>query len=1002
MTETTKCITFPQVRVGRYIKTGEIYNRRFFLLEILGRPTVVQAVIASIINYKEIEFEFGDYSVNKIARSKDDRLTINKQTTSDGLTVATITNQSIKDLFPLENGNPDKKFIEVLRTKSSVPVADEWAADLYQRLKSEKLIEDIASNCGSFGSLETTNRSRIDEIINDYISGIDCDDSLPEIEVPKTIGAFVENFSEPLSDMIYEKCKVIYDGNEADKIDYSLITNNGFIPYPQQADIANAVVKRFETENTVFLGAEMGCGKTLMSLMTLYGMYKKSGKGIRALLMVPPHLVEKWIREAKKALGDTVLSSAVVINTKADVDSIRNLIGIKPKGIEIFIVSREMAKLGYYWRPVKVKFIDKKTGKMIVKCPKCGSEQIINKGSKGKRSKSYCKNRLSRLHGVTIGDCVPEFITDKNQNEGLICGEPLWQAVESNGSERQIQRVPVMEYMKKYLPGGFFDLFILDEAHEEKGESARGVAAAQAACVSKKAMLLTGTLSGGKPSTLFYLLWRFNPNSVKDISVYGDIIGFARRYGVVETVRKSDNSTDNSMSRSKKQNVIVKEKPGISPELLTKFLPTTAFMKISDIAAGLPEYTEYVTQVDMKEIHRESYNQVATEMQESFQFAIRMGALGVLAKMLTVLSSYADNPTYEEVLNKEGKVIAVCKELDLVTSKEEKLVEIINENKALNRKVLVFCEYTDTRDIQKRLKEVLSSFDISATILPSSIKPVKREEWIRKNTADTDVLICNPRLVSTGLDLYQYPTIVFFQTPYSTYLLRQASRRSWRIGQTKSVEVHFLVNSQTVQEKAMLLIANKMTASQIFEGEIPEEDGLAAISDIEEKSFVRELAESLSKNENAGSLDKLWKQKMQASVKADDLLFTPQSVEEPAKKTATVTEKTETEIKSNRGFKEKFVFTKISAVNVYPDKAASFTLDGQMYLMKDGKVYKVSGKPDDTDKTYAGKYAWKLSKKTGNKFAECRINNGSVIYVGKKADTGEFVALKITKTQVAA
>ena len=1000
MIETIKCSTFPQVRVGRYIKSGEDYNRRFFLIELIGRPTVVQAVIATILNNKEVEFEFGGYEVNKISRLKEDRLTINKQTTSDGLTVATITNQSIKDLFPLTDGNPGKKFIEVLRTKSSIPVADEWAADIYENLSSRGIIENIASNCGEFGSLKNYDRGVIDETINEYILGIDCDNTLPEVEIPESIGKFVESFSKPLSDMIYEKCKVIYDGKPEDKIDYSLITNNGFIPYPQQADIANAVVKRFETENSVFLGAEMGCGKTLMSLMTLYGMYKKSGKGLRALLMVPPHLVEKWLREAKKALGETVLSSAVVINEKADVDAIRPLIGLKPKGIEIFIVSREMAKLGYYWRPVNVKFIDEKTGKMIVKCPKCGSEQVISKGAK-----SYCKNKLSRLHGITTdenGRVIAEHIADEKQGYDEVCGEPLWQAVESNGAERQIQRIPVMEYMKKYLPGGFFDLFILDEAHEEKGESARGVAAAQAACVSKKALLLTGTLSGGKPSTLFYLLWRFNAKSVKDISVYGDTIGFAKKYGVVETVRKSDNSTDNSMSRSKKQNVIVKEKPGISPELLTKFLPTTAFMKISDIAAGLPEYAEYVTQVDMKEEHKSTYDQVATEMQTAFEFAIRMGALGVLAKMLTVLSSYADNPVYETVSDKNGNVVAVCRELDLVTTKEEKLVEIINENKSRGRKTLVFCEYTDTRDIQKRLKEVLKSFDISATILPSKVKPVKREEWIRENTADAEVLICNPRLVSTGLDLYQYPTIVFFQTPYSTYLLRQASRRSWRIGQTEPVEVHFLVNSQTVQEKAMLLIANKMTASQIFEGEIPEEDGLAAISDIEEKSFIRELAESLSKNENTGSLDKLWKQKMQASVKADDLLFTPQAVQDEPVKTATITETAKSTVKSNRGFSEKFVFTKISSVNVYPDKAASFILDNQMYLMKDGKVYTVSGRPDDMSKSYAGKYAWKLSKKTGNKFAECRINNGNVIYVGKKADTGEFVALKITKTQVAA
>ena len=969
------CITFPQIKLGRYIKFKESYSKGFVLLEIIGRPTVVQAAFASLLNGRRLEFDFENWRESEIVKQKLDVIQSNRQTTANGLTVITIVNKAVmKDLFTITDGKPDKKFVEVLRRKVEIPIAEEWAADLFNLLSESSCIEKISSNIGTFGTIENGN-DKVKEVVEDYINLLPVDAEIADCEIPRTIGAFVDAFSKPLTDMIYEKCNVIYKGEREDKIDYNLITNNGFIPYPQQADIANAVVKRFQTDSTVFIGAEMGCGKTLMSLMALYGLYKKTGKGQRALLMVPPHLVEKWIREARKAYGETVLQNVKVISNKKDCDDLRSLIGTKPKGIELYVVSREMAKLGYYWRPVAVKYKEPKTSKLIVECPACGNEQVINKSAK-----SFCKH------------------TDKN---GKVCGEALWQAVETKGA-RQIHRIPVMEYMKKYLPGGFFDLFILDEAHEEKGESARGIAAAQAACVSKKSLLLTGTLSGGKPSTLFYLLWRFSPNSMKDISTYGDTIGFARRFGVVETVRKSDATEDNRMSRASKQRVIVKEKPGISPELLTKFLPCTAFMKISDVASGLPEYTEYVTQVELGEEHKKAYSALEVNMLNAFSFAIRMGAIGVLAKMLTILTAYADNPVYEEVCDKEGNVIATASPIEGITAKEEMLAQIIGENKAKGRKTLVFCEFTNIRDIQQRLKETLESFDISSAILPASIAPVKREEWIKNNTADKDVLICNPRLVATGLDLYQYPTIVFYQTPYSTYLLRQASRRSWRIGQTEPVEVHFLINSGTVQEKAMLLIANKMTAAQIFEGEIPEEDGLAALSDIEEKSFVRELAESLSKNEsNSGSLDKLWKQKISASVKADDLLFAPQVAETEPKKTATVTETVKTEIRSNRGFTEKFVFQKISPVILYPDKTASFTVENQMYLMKDGKVYEVSGKPDDMSKKFAGRYVWEKSKKTGNKFAKCSFK-GQIVYVGKKADTGEFVALKIVKAEVAA
>jgi hypothetical protein len=197
----------------------------------------------------------------------------------------------------------------------------------------------------------------------------------------------------------------------------------------------------------------------------------------------------------------------------------------------------------------------------------------------------------------------------------------------------------------------------------------------------------------------------------------------------------------------------------------------------------------------------------------------------------------------------------------------------------------------------------------------------------------------------------------------------------------------------------MKLIAEKMTSAQIFEGELPE-GGLEELSQIEEKSFIKTLAEGLVNGNNMkGSLEDLWKIKMQSCVEADDMLAVGEELQPVTTKTATVTAKSETVIPSNRGGSEKMVYTVVSSVNLYPDKAASFTVENQMYLMKDGKVYKVSGKSDDMAKVLSGQYVWRKSKKTGNLYAECRINDGNVIYVGKKED--KFLAFKITKSEVA-
>ena len=93
-----------------------------------------------------------------------------------------------------------------------------------------------------------------------------------------------------------------------------------------------------------------------------------------------------------------------------------------------------------------------------------------------------------------------------------------------------------------------------------------------------------------------------------------------------------------------------------------------------------------------------------------------------------------------------------------------------------------------------------------------------------------DVMICHPRLVQTGLDLIDFPTICWYETDYSVYVMRQASRRSWRIGQTRPVKVVFMSYRNTLQADALKLVAKKLQSSLAVEGELPE-DGLAAYGD---------------------------------------------------------------------------------------------------------------------------------------------------------------------------
>ncbi|MBV5326833.1 MAG: hypothetical protein JZU65_04230, partial [Chlorobium sp.] len=114
------------------------------------------------------------------------------------------------------------------------------------------------------------------------------------------------------------------------------------------------------------------------------------------------------------------------------------------------------------------------------------------------------------------------------------------------------------------------------------------------------------------------------------------------------------------------------------------------------------------------------------------------------------------------------------------------------------------------------------------------------------------------------LDLLEFPTIIFFQCGYSVFTLRQASRRSWRIGQDQPVRVFFMAYADTMQEKALSLMAQKMETSLAIEGELSDK-GLAALSE-SENSMMYELAKALTGKTTVKDMGDAWKRYRQREL----------------------------------------------------------------------------------------------------------------------------------------
>ena len=237
--------------------------------------------------------------------------------------------------------------------------------------------------------------------------------------------------------------------------------------------------------------------------------------------------------------------------------------------------------------------------------------------------------------------------------------------------------------------------------------------------------------------------------------------------------------------------------------------------------------------------------------------------------MLNTLLLYPDHPYgFDEIWARRFDPVAKRYERFFVTApaelsqkhtyaKEADLIRDIQEELRLGRRCQVYATFTGEKDINGRLEAMLRQAGLRVAVLRASVPTHKREEWYERHLeSGVEVVICHPKLVETGLDLLAFPTLYFYQTGYSLHTLRQASRRSWRIGQKLPVRVKFLTYKGTMQEICLRLMGRKMLVALMMEGKFSGE-GLQSLDADEDlmSAMARELVERAGVGQSA---DAVW------------------------------------------------------------------------------------------------------------------------------------------------
>ena len=673
-----------------------------------------------------------------------------------------------------------------------------------------------------------------------------------------SLKTFLDDYGPSLAQRVNDELEVIHDplNDKTEGMD-GVLDKMDKKPFPVQRQIIKGAVKSFNLGNkSVYITAEMGSGKTIMGIATALLLKENP----RVLVLCPPHLVRKWIKEIKDSVP---LATVYNINGQGCLSFLEGLRNRRP-GItpEFYVIGRERAKTTFQWRPAAVQT------RLGMSCPKCGKPLLDNddvplpifeRNTQGKYKRKYqCRNKVTKWPW--------DQETGKHNKRLRICGEPLWQP--DMNSRKSRKYMPAM-FIKNKLKN-FFDLLIADEIHQYRNLSGQGYAFGILSNVCKHTLGLTGTLMGGYASDLFYLIYRTHPNvMLADDNPWHNPTGFMNKYGVLERITIVPEE-DGQTVRSKKRTV-VKAKPGVSPLLMGKMLlSNSVFLRLSDMSENLPDYEEEVIELKMSHEQGVVYKAFEDDMKQALMQALAVGDNSLLGSYLNALLSYPDR-IYQGVSvyhPRTNELVAFGPSILDEMPKEKELLEIIDREVSNDRKVLVYIQNSNTTDISPRLVKMIEDKGYRVKVLRSGDtekRAEKIEAWVDQGL---DVLICNPRLVETGLDLLDFPSIVFYQCGYSTYTLRQASRRSWRITQKEPVKVYYLTYSETMQTRAMKLIATKLETSLALEGELTDK-GLSALSESSD-SMTRELARALLDQISFnGSLKDIWAAYRKKEVQID-------------------------------------------------------------------------------------------------------------------------------------
>ncbi len=335
-------------------------------------------------------------------------------------------------------------------------------------------------------------------------------------------------------------------------------------------------------------------------------------------------------------------------------------------------------------------------------------------------------------------------------------------------------------------------LVVADEAQRTKN-GATGAARWIRALPSVMRVALTGTPFENQASELRTILDWCNPG------LFGTPAEFNAQF--VRPITDADNDQQEAQARERIQRILrpfmlrrLKDDPALGLNLPAKH-ETTHVVHLSDRQRGM---LEALTTDDVEQVARNPNSTAVSQLAKKVIHDQR--------KITNSPAQYDELPLAE--LNLDAR------DLERDTPKLTVLRWLVERLRGIDERALVFTHYVYTAQM---VQYFLTKLGYTSSLYIGEVSETDREGRIEAFTSgDTQILVATVTTAGVGLDLSRANHVIHFERHWNPAVEAQATDRAHRIGQTRTVHVHYLVTRNSIEDRIAALLATKRARSALY------------------------------------------------------------------------------------------------------------------------------------------------------------------------------------------